>query len=189
MVSIVFVFWMLVVLFGFVGAIRGWAKELLVTFSVFLSLAFSRLLESYVPFVESLVLTSASSNTATPEGTSLFWTRAIVLGVVVFFGYQTVYIPRVASRAARERLQDTLLGLFLGAINGYLIAGTLWYYLSEAHYPFNGITDPAQVGNLFPNVLESVQKYMPYLPPRLLGEPWIYFVVFIAFIFVLVVYI
>ena len=34
MMSIVYVFWMYVILFAVIGALRGWAKELLVVFSV-----------------------------------------------------------------------------------------------------------------------------------------------------------
>ncbi len=39
MMSIVYLFWMFVILFGIVGLMRGWAKELLVAFSVILALA------------------------------------------------------------------------------------------------------------------------------------------------------
>ena len=34
MISIIYVFWMYVILFGVIGAMRGWAKEMLVAFSV-----------------------------------------------------------------------------------------------------------------------------------------------------------
>ena len=54
MISLVFTFWMFVVLFGIIGLMRGWAKELLVVFSVILALAFNRLLERYVPVVNTL---------------------------------------------------------------------------------------------------------------------------------------
>ena len=40
MVTLNFLFWMFVILFGVIGAMRGWAKELLVTFSAILALAF-----------------------------------------------------------------------------------------------------------------------------------------------------
>ena len=38
MMTLVFTFWLCVVIFGVVGAMRGWAKELLVTFSIVLAL-------------------------------------------------------------------------------------------------------------------------------------------------------
>ena len=45
MMSVVYIFWMYVFLFGIIGAMRGWAKELMVIFSVVTSLAVNLLLE------------------------------------------------------------------------------------------------------------------------------------------------
>ena len=176
MISIVYIFWMYVVLFAIVGGMRGWAKELLVAFSVILALALNHVLRRYIPLAVAL-----------PEAdVTLFWVRTIVLIVLVFFGYQTVItISRLASKAARERLQDTLFGVILGAFNGYLISGTILYYMHVADYPFqNVITKPQD-----PALLQTVNQMMLYMPPQLLGEPGIYFAVILAFIFVLVVYI
>ena len=116
-----------------------------------------------------------------------FWMRAGVLAALVFFGYQTPNIPRLSgsNRFARERLQDTLLGLFLGALNGYLIFGTLWYFLVEANYPFTYITAPDPSTAMG----EAAVKLLPLLPPMWLGTPTIYFAIAIAFVFVLVVFI
>jgi colicin V production protein len=176
MMSIVYIFWMYVILFAIVGGMRGWAKELLVAFSVILALALNHVIRRYIPIAAALPETDVS----------LFWVRTIVLLVLVFFGYQTVItISRLAARAARERLQDTLFGVILGAFNGYLIAGTILYYMHVADYPFqNVITKPQD-----PALLQTVNQMMLYMPPQLLGEPGIYFAVILAFIFVIVVYI
>jgi len=176
MMNIVYIFWMYVILFGIVGAARGWAKELLVSFSVILALAVIHVLERYIPLVQNI----------DKADVSLFWVRSIILIVLVFFGYQTVVsIPHLASRAARERLQDTLFGGILGGVNGYLIAGTLLYYLVAANYPFPKIISPPTD----PAIAQTVNQMMLYMPPQLLGEPGIYFAIILAFIFVLVVYI
>ena len=171
MVSLTVVFWMYVILFAIIGAMRGWAKELLVSFSVILSLTFSTLLMTYVVFLR---------DTLPNESPVIFWLRSIILIVLVAFGYQTPNIARFAPKMTRERLQDTLLGLVLGALNGYLIAGTLWFYMYEAQYPFKFITEPVDTVAL---------NMIKYLPPNILGIPAIYFAVVIAFIFVLVVFI
>jgi uncharacterized membrane protein required for colicin V production len=176
MMSIVYLFWMYVILFGLVGWMRGWAKELLVAFSVILALALNHVVHKYIPIARGL-----------PENdVSLFWVRTIILLVLVYFGYQTVIsIPHLASKAARERLQDTLFGAFLGAINGYLVAGSILYYMHVAEYPFeNVISMPAE-----PTLQQTVAQMMLYMPPQLLGEPGIYFAIILAFVFVLVVYI
>jgi hypothetical protein len=85
------------------------------------------------------------------------------------------------TRFAREKLSDTLLGFFLGGINGYLIVGSIWYFMIQAGYPFEQITAPQPP----PNIVN-------YLPPELLianNSPIIYFAVAIGFLFVLVVFI
>jgi hypothetical protein len=175
MMSIVYVFWMYVILFAAIGGMRGWAKELLVSFSVILALTTNHVLRRYIPLVEALP----------NDNTSLFWIRSLIVVTLVAFGYQTVIsIARLASRAARERLQDTLFGVFMGAINGYLISGTILFYLHEAKYPFQNIVSTPP-----DNILENVQMMMNWMPPHLLGEPGIYFAVLICFIFVIVVFI
>ncbi len=175
MMSIVYLFWMYVLLFAVIGAMRGWAKELLVAFSVITSLAVNLLLEKYIPLVRDLDKASSS----------VFWIRVLILTALVYFGYQTVSLPRLASKAARERLQDALFGAVLGGLNGYFIAGTVLYYNHVANYPYPNIvsraTDPA--------IVEAIERMMTYMPPRFLGEPGIYFAVIIILIFIIVVYI
>jgi len=175
MMSIVYVFWMYVALFAVIGALRGWAKELLVVFSVILALTTNHVLRRYIPMVASLP----------EESSSLFWIRTTIVLTLVYFGYQTVVsIARLASRAARERLQDTLFGIVMGAINGYLIAGTILFYLHQANYPFTDVVTRPEG-----DVLTQVQSLMNWMPPHLLGEPGVYFAVLICFIFVIVVFI
>ena len=176
MISLNFTFWLLVVIFGLIGVFRGWAKELLVSFSLVLSLAFNALLRRYVPVV----------NTLPDDGTALLWIRIIIILTLVFFGYQTVGLPRFASKAAREKLQDSLLGFVLGAVNGYLVIGSIWFYMHQALYPFTSyITAPVKGTPMG----DAALALIPILAPRLLGEPAIYFAVMLAFIFVLVVFI
>jgi len=176
MMSIVYLFWLFVILFGVVGLMRGWAKELLVAFSVILALGLNHVLRRYIPIAQNLPETDES----------LFWVRTIILLVLVYFGYQTVVsISHLASKAARERLQDSLFGAIMGALNGYLIVGTILFYMHVADYPFPEIiSKPTD-----PTLLQTVNQMMLYMPPQLLGEPGIYFAIIIAFIFVLVVYI
>ncbi len=169
MVSLDFLFWMYVVLFGMIGFMRGWVKELLVAFSVILALAFTTLLQTYVPFIKDGL---------PPNSADFFWFRSMLLLALVIFGYQSPNITRFAASARREKLQDSLFGFFLGALNGYLIAGTMWFYLAQAQYPFDFIVKPAPDSLL-----------MPYLAPVLLNVPEVYFAALIAFIFVLVVFI
>jgi hypothetical protein len=165
----------MVVLFGLIGMMRGWAKELLVSFSMVLALAFSRLLESYVPFIKDLPVTELP----------MFWLRLAIIVTLVFFGYQTTGLPHFTGKLRREKLQDSLLGFILGAVNGFLIFGSIWAFMDQAKYPFIYITAPdgkTEMGKAALNLL-------PALAPHLLGEPAIYFAALLCFIFVLVVFI
>lgn len=180
MVSLVVIFWMYVLLFAVIGAMRGWARELLVSFSVVLALFITSVLERYVPFINTTLASIPST---------LFWLRTLIVLALVFFGYQTPNIPRLAgsNRFARERLQDILLGVFLGALNGYMISGTIWYYLNDAAYPFPNLISPPPPGTA---LFETTARMMALMPPELLGDSAaIYFAVALAFAFVMIVFI
>jgi uncharacterized membrane protein required for colicin V production len=175
MMSIVSFFWLCVFLFALVGWMRGWAKELLVSFSAILALGLNYILRRYVPFVQNMP----------QDDVTLFWIQTIIMLVLVYFGYQTVSISRLTAKAAREKIQDALFGGILGGFNGYLIVGSILYWMNVANYPFpKFITKPTD-----PAVVDTVNQMMMYMPPQLLGEPAIYFAIILAFIFVLVVYI
>jgi uncharacterized membrane protein required for colicin V production len=175
MMSIVYVFWSYVIVFAVIGMMRGWAKELLVAFSVILALALNLVLKTYIPLVRDLP----------DDSPSLFWIRNIILIALVYFGYQTVaVVPHLASKANREKLQDALFGIFLGGLNGYLIVGSILFYMDQGNYPYPDIISKP-VGEL----AQVITNMMAYMPPHLLGVPGIYFAVILCFIFVIVVYI
>ena len=176
MMTITFVFWLMVALFAIVGAMRGWAKELLVTFAVIVGLFIITVLERFVPFMRDTI-----------TGTGKFWSQTAILVGLVFFAYQTPNLARIAAsgRFVREHLQDTLLGLFLGALNGFLIFGSIWFYLHEVNYPFAYITAPVAGTPLG----DAALKLIPLLAPHWMGPPMVYFAVALAFVFVLVVFI
>ncbi len=168
-------FWILIFLFALMGLNRGWAKEVLVTFAVVLAIFIITVLQTFEPQIIQILSVNNSA--------ALFWFRSLLLSVLVFFGYQTPSIARLAgsNRFARERLQDALLGLFLGAVNGYMVVGTLWYFLAVAQYPFPNIITP-------PAPESTAAQLVTLLPPEWLGVPVIYFAVAVAFAFILVVF-
>ncbi len=177
MMSLTVTFWMYVITFAVVGAMRGWVKELLVVFSVILCLFLINVLDTFTPVFRVLA----------GSPISLFWVKTILLLVLTFFGYQSPNIPKIAStgKLARDRLQDVLLGFVLGAINGFFVFGTIWYFLDSAGYPFAFIYPPMDGDPL----AQSAYNMLPFLPPNWLVPPYIYFAVGLAFVFVLVVFI
>ncbi len=174
--SLLYVFWMFVVIFAIIGLLRGWVKELLVAFSVILALTLNHVLRKYIPIVQTLP----------DDSTQLFWIMALVVISLVFFGYQTVaLVPHLQSKATRERLQDALFGLIVGGVNGYLIAGSILFYIAQTNFQvFPGVIDPPTGP-----AADAFQSLMTYVAPHLFGEPGIYFAVILCFVFVIVVYI
>jgi len=124
MVYLSFIFFCFVILFAIIGAMRGWAKEMMVTASAVLGLFIITVLETYVQGINDTF--------ATPGSPEQFGMRVAIIVILTFFGYQTPNLPRIGGqRFARERFQDSFLGIFLGALNGYLIVGSIWYFLAR----------------------------------------------------------
>lgn len=177
MLSLFAVFGFLVVLFAVVGAMRGWAKELLVTSSIVLALFIIQILERHIrPYYTALLL---------QPPTTQFVIRATFMILLAFFGYQTPHIRALQPKLARERLQDILLGLLMGALNGYLLFGTLWFFLHQMGYDNTSlISMPADEA-----FQARVEEFMGLLPPSLIPVPHIYFVVGVVFVFIIVVFV
>ena len=178
MVYINFIFYCFVILFAVIGAMRGWAKEMMVTASAVLALFIITVLETYVKGI--------SETFATPGSTGQFWMRVAIIVLLAFFGYQTPNLPRVGGdRFVRERLQDSLLGIFLGALNGYLIVGSIWFFLSEANYQALSYIVPPDPTT---GAGQAAIKLLAFMAPAWLGVPFIYFAIALSFIFVIVVF-
>ena len=176
MVPIQTVFLGLILLFGIIGGLRGWAKELLVCFSVVLARFIEMVLITHVP-----VLNTSLQNLASTDARTWLYVRSMLFIIVISFGYATTIISAIlGSRARKEKLQDSLLGFFLGAINGFLVIGMLWGFLHAKGYDLWGITAPTT-----PQALGII----PYLPIEWLEGPTLLVAVAVAFAFVLIVFI
>jgi uncharacterized membrane protein required for colicin V production len=179
MVSLSVLFYIFIFIFALIGAIRGWAKEIIATFSVFLALFIISVLESYAPSVKNYLDNSPITSQVT--------FNIFVLALIVFCGYQTPNLPMLVDnqRFMRDRMQDTILGFIIGGFNGYMIFGSVWYFIHSAGYPFSYMLAPiagTPAG-------EAALKIITLLPPTWLNVPVIYFAVAVSFIFVLVVFI
>jgi hypothetical protein len=178
MIALLIVFYLFVAVFSFIGGMRGWAKEILVTFSVILALAFIAVIENLIPFLRDLI---------TRDPVIQYWVRTIIVLVMTFFGYQSPKLTRLTKATERrERIQDLLLGLILGAVSGYFVVGTLWSFASQAGYPLlNEYIQPPATAEL----AQATERVLRYMPPVWLDQPMIYIAVVFAFIFVIVVFI
>ena len=177
MVSLTVLFGMLVALFAVIGAMRGWAKELLVSAALMLGLFLNAILENYVAAYHTAMMVQ-------PPLTQ-FILRGGVLVLLAFFGYQTPHIRALQPKLARERMEEILLGLVLGALNGYLLIGSLFFYLDQTGYPTPLIIPPVADSTL----RTQIDAVMKWVAPSLLPIPQIYFAVSVVFVFIIVVFV
>lgn len=177
------VFWLLVILFGIIGAFRGASKELLVTAALILFLFINYLLEGNL--FESIM----SMEDAVAGAKVLFWTRTILLTGLTLAGYQ---IPdsksKFKDRIAGSDRVDKISGFLMGGINGYLVWGSLWFFMVQAQEKA-----PEFLKFFLPNagdassVLGTGPTILDFLPPDRLQGGWLYAVVIFMFIFILVI--
>jgi len=179
MISLDILFYIFIFIFALIGAIRGWAKEVIVTFGTILGLFILIVLEANVPAVKSYLTNSPLS--------SQIGFKSLVFSGIVFCAYQTPNLPMFGQgqnqRFRRDRLQDVILGFMIGALNGFMIFGTIWYFVYEGNYPFTFIIEPiagTPTGN-------AAIELISLLPPAWLVSPYIYFAIALSFLFVIVV--
>ncbi len=179
MVSLSVLFYIFVFIFALIGAIRGWAKEVTATFSAVLALFILTVMQNYIPAVKSYLENS-------PVSSQVIF-QSIVLGVVVFIGYQTPNLPIFMQNQhfKRSQMQDVILGFLIGGLNGYMIFGSLWYFMHQGGYPFSFMLEPIAGTPAGQNALQII----PLLPPNWLVAPGIYFAIAVSFMFVLMVFI
>jgi hypothetical protein len=179
MISLLVVFLMFILLFGIIGGIRGWAKELLVIFSVIVALALISVIENLMPVVSELVKSSPSIQ---------FYFRIIVVLLLSFFGYQTPKLARFARAAERrEAIPEMLLGVVFGLFSGFAIVGSLWYFMHSADYPLAPYITRPKPGD---TLGEAALQWVNFLAPVWLSKPTNAFIaVVIALIFVIIVFV
>jgi hypothetical protein len=171
--------WLFIGLFTIIGYARGYKRELLVSSSVILAIYIITIFESYIPFIRDTMVPN--------PGGSIFWMRMGIFGFLVFFGYQTPSIPRAAinERFQIKNPQDSIIGLVVGALNGYFLFGTFWFFLDAAKYPIPFISSP----DIITKAGATFKQIVFFMPPAVLASPVIYFVVAIALTFILIVFI
>ena len=177
MVGLNVLFYMFIIQFALVGLMRGWRKEILVTFSGALALFIINLLVTYFPFFRL--------DSPNLPDTARFGFYSTIVISLAFFGYQTPRLVRTAGdRLARDRVPDALFGLIVGIANGWLIVGSIWYFMHQLGYPLQpGITPPTAGSaaiNLIDNLPQSIFLFQP---------PWLYVAVAVAFLVVMAAFV
>ncbi len=146
------VFITIFIIFGVVGIVRGQARELGVTTMLLLALLVLELVgdkgQAYLNlFVEKLTV---SATAATMLKTLLFCGFLILVAYISYEG-ETLTFP--------GKGRNTLFSLGAGLLNGYLFAGSLWYYLDAAGWLGLGLIQKAEFTGFY-------KLMVNYLPPK-----------------------
>jgi hypothetical protein len=149
MFSLTVFLWIVVAMFGFIGFMRLWQREILVTAALVLVLFTLDLVNSNNRVVDVLIKpVDANASPADRERNSM--SRFLVTTAPMLFFLAVGYAgPILASglrpdrfpNKARSELQEGFVGFMLGALNGFLVISTLVYYarrlgvLIDGNYP------------------------------------------------------
>jgi hypothetical protein len=148
MVQIQELFFILIVVMGIVGMVRGFLRELGVTLVLIATLfALDRLIPILNGFVDGggfgflgmgPLTESVSSNNI------LFLIFAAMMIGATYIAYQG---ETLAYEGTNPRgIVGALLGFLIGAVNGYLLFGTLWWLMNYYQYPFGLVATPLPPG-------------------------------------------
>lgn len=163
----------IVAIFVLVGLVRGFLKELGVT-TVLIVMLFGY--DRIIPFLEEFInkggllalgLSSLKvDNPAAQATATTVWLLFTILTVlIVFVAYHGETLSYAGSNPKFP--VGTLLSLLIGVVNGYLITGTMWWFLNRYNYPVQkfGMIDPSKLTDLAHQILDN-----KLLPLDLLGN-------------------
>lgn len=162
----------LLIIFALVGIVRGFLKELGVT-TVLLVLLFglSRL-EDKIPQI--LTTAVAAVGYAVPEAPDprgqLIWASFYIL-LIVFVTLISYHGETLAFAGKPPKgPKGILFGLVAGLLNGYLVSGSIWYFLDKYDYPIKLLY-------LFQEPLTDFARSLVPLLPLTLLRPFLPFLV------------
>ena len=154
MLSLTLSLWILVALFGFIGFMRLWQREILVTAAIVLAL-FAWNFINQGNRVINLFAKEAQAQATPAEKESANVVRTLAASAPLLFmllvGYSgpllsSGFRPDRFPNKPRSGLQEGFVGFMLGALNGFLTLSSLLYYarklglLTDAPLPISGGT-------------------------------------------------
>lgn len=180
MISLQAFFWLMVGFFALIGALRGWTREVIATAGLVLSLFALNQLGNVLLSFAGLAIDPNVPITDINSQRQRFYIYSAMHILIAFVSYQGPLLAgsRIGDRLrVRDTFQDKIMGALVGSVNGYLIVGTLWWYLHSLGYPFDPTTLSAP---------QNLEWMIAWLPIPLLGA-YLPLLVVAVFLFVIVV--
>jgi hypothetical protein len=141
-------FFIVIGIFGLIGAVRGVARELGVTVMLLIGLMVLLLLDTYLAEEIQQVLEFFFGSNVALQKTVLAIAYSLWMIFIAFISYEgrTISFSSVPIISDLYRTSGGtgggIAGMFTGFINGYLLGGTIWYYLACANWPFGLVKAP-----------------------------------------------
>lgn len=160
-----------------IGLARGYVKELGSTLIILVAIFILTFFEDQLTGLLTVLGGAFGGDGDTASNELLVSTVYSILFVIIVFGAYSGRTLNFTGTPAPPP-QGTLISLIIGMLNGYLIAGTLWYYQHEYNYPIGQIVT-------FENTLtDTAQTLIDYLPPALFDNP-VYWIVPVAVLLII----
>lgn len=176
-------FFIVLGIFAVIGIVRGVGRELGVTLMLLIGLMVLLLLDTYLADEIQSVLEFFFGSNVALQKSALAIAYSLWMIFIAFISYE----GRTLSFSSVPILSDLvrsaggsgggLAGGITGVLNGYLLAGTIWYYLACANWPLTRIGEP------FSSLYYAISAI---LPPVIFK--WYYVVVLIVLLLVIKVF-
>lgn len=155
MVELSILVWMLAGFFAYVGWKRGWTKEVISLSGIILGLF------ALYQF-DTLIRVTLFGDLPRDQ---VFYIQCTLFIVIIFFAYHTRALGETrpggsGRREERDEMQSRALGGIVGFINGYLIGGTLWYFLDVSAYPVSPLVIPPPAGTASAEAVRNLPLYV-----------------------------
>jgi hypothetical protein len=129
-------FLILVAIWGAIGIVRGHHRELGVTLLLFIGLFVLLFIDSqFSQQVDELLEFIAGPDPCKQAVVQALASCAFLI-FIVFIAYQGEIFRYPGTT------NNSFLSWLVGLLNGYLFAGSIWYYLAQAQWPFNLVQPP-----------------------------------------------
>lgn len=130
MIELSLLLWVVAFFFAYIGSMRGWTKEVISLAGIILGLFF-------MFQFDTLIRLTLLGDLPVDQR---FYIQSAMFLLIVFFSYQTRALvggdaTRARGQAGRDPLQTKVLGGIVGFVNGYLIGGTIWYFMEINRTP------------------------------------------------------
>jgi hypothetical protein len=146
MIQLYSMMWISAIFFGIVGMMRGWNRELLTLAGILLSVF---ALFQFDALLRGVLLASVSND-------QVFFVELFLFCLILYMTYRVRGGGVSGGGPRRNRFQEMILGGLVGALNGYLIWGAVWYFLDINQYPLTPLVLAPAPGSISAERLNAI---------------------------------